>query len=166
MDKELQKLARDQIALEINNLLKSRIRKTCPVPLIAQITLANLLAEAKKFCQLASIPYYKWVKDNIKRLTIEECKRLACAGEEKDPEKAILKRRERNRQVNIEYRKRKKRDKKTSEFIKRRFDDLPAVHKKKFLKSVCSDFPAFEDYDEEAVEIVESIRRKIGDDGY
>ena len=160
VDKVLEKKVRDQIARDVNNMIRNKLRVGSPLPMYVQVALSELLAEGKRACQFSSIPFSRWIKESIK-LAYEECKRLAAAGASKDPAKYIIARREKNRIANVRYRKRKKVDANTSEFIKRRFDKLPKPHKIKFLKDIHSDFPPFDDYDEEAAEIVGKIERRI-----
>lgn len=162
MDHKLQKKVRDAIATDINNMIKNQLRRTgMPFPMVAQVALANLMAEARRACKFVSLPWAPWVKQNIKGLGLMECSQLACAGESGDPEKFILNRRERNKINNRAYRKRKKANAKSSADVKRRFDALPANHKKKFLAEVAAEFPPFGGCDEGTLKLIESIRRGI-----
>lgn len=162
MDKELEKKVRDQIAEDINKMVRNKLRKTGrPFPMFTQVALAHLLAEGKRACMFASIPFSRWVKENVKGLRLDECKQMAQAGESGDPEKYIKMRRERNRKINIEYRKRKKANARNYLDVKRRFDGLPIRHKKSFLAEVASDFPPFDGYDEEVAELIDGIQKGL-----
>lgn len=165
MDKQLEKKVRDEIADDVNKMVRNQLRKTGrPYPMFTQVALANLLAEAKRACQFSSIAFKPWIKEFIKDMKYEECKRMAQAGESGDPEKYIIKRRNTNRKTNIEYRKRQKANAKNSDDVKRRFDALPIQHKRVFLAYVSADFPPFDGYDEEAAELIQSIERGLDND--
>ena len=165
MDKALEKKVRDVIAEDINKMVRNQLRKTGrPYPMFTQVALAHLLAEGKRACQFSSIPFKPWVEEYIKKMGYEECKRMAQAGESGDPEKYIIKRRDKNRKINIEYRKRTKANARNSDDVKRRFDGLPIRHKKKFLNLISEDFPPFDGYDEEAAELIQKIKRGLGNE--
>jgi hypothetical protein len=165
MDHKLQKKVRDVIADDVNKMIRNQLRRTgMPFPMMTQVALAHLLAEARRACQFVSLPWAPWVRENIKGLKTQECSQMAYAGESGDPEKFIRGRRERNRKNNVEYRKRNKALAKNSDDVKRRFDGLPLRHKKKFLKDVAEDFPPFDGYDDDTLKLIESIREGLNRD--
>lgn len=161
MDKALEKKVRDEIALDVNNMVKNQLRKTGrPYPMFTQVALANLMVEAKRACQFSSIPFKPWIREFIKGMKYEECKRMAQAGESGDPEKYIINRRNTNRKTNIEYRKREKANAKNSNDVKRRFDGLPPRLKKEFLNLISEDFPPFDGYDDEVAGLINKIVKR------
>jgi len=161
MDKELEKKVRDEIAKDINNLVNNQVRKTGrPYPMFAQVALANLLAEGRKACVFSSVSFPKWIRENIKGIRYEECKRLAQAGESGNPEKFITARRENNRKNNIAYRKRVKASYKNVDFVTKRFHDLSAEGRKEFFKNLIQVFPPFDGYDEEAANNIDFLKKE------
>jgi len=72
------------------------------------------------------------------------------AGDKEAVEKHILKRRESNRRLNIGYRRRHK----TEKHVVASFNKLKPRYKLAFLRTLASQFPPFEGYNDEAAELI------------